>query len=533
MSKIYQNASCVPVWLGEGSKDTEAAISFIHEIVQSENEREKNFPAPLTTARYPLENLACLYAFASQSWFERLWTLQEYVLAPTLMFYNGSKTLSGSDLDIFTLLVLRLLGHPLNARGLYQKTMSMPGFADCLIALFGIIITRLTFWKRHPEETVRQSLAELLDEHGLRKHTNDHDVVYGLLGLVDPEGDIQLDVDYERTIQNLFLHITLHYLETEGLKIIRGAGKHLIESGALRTRNVDGLGFPSWVRDWRQFEHSRSIKGLGDVDVETATNQPPSWSFRFAEDQAPMIGFQGVQLQVVHRVADGLPIDYDVEKPVELYRHFKLQQRTLSAEGSRAMYPNGEDLSIAFVRAITFDGRHTTSYLVLPDGSSPDILVQNWLQFEQRYADESVTNHHYTKLNHSGNHPTAPKNLIVDTVLAKSEPIPASYETVLYHIASHQTFIFTESGYFGFGPLLTEPGDVVVLLDGGQNPFILRRVDDTYELDEETKKLDPCVVEDGEGYTWELIGQCYLYGFMDNETCKSEYEHKRQTFYLV
>jgi hypothetical protein len=98
-------------------------------------------------------------------------------------------------------------------------------------------------------------------------------------------------------------------------------------------------------------------------------------------------------------------------------------------------------------------------------------------------------------------------------------------------ISFDRNFFITESGYFGMGPRYTKPGDVVVIFDGDTTPFVLRQI----KFDEHT--VDPNMEENAEGRfspdeQYELIGDCYVHGFMDNEVVAPEWRAKKQTFWI-
>jgi hypothetical protein len=98
-------------------------------------------------------------------------------------------------------------------------------------------------------------------------------------------------------------------------------------------------------------------------------------------------------------------------------------------------------------------------------------------------------------------------------------------------VSMDRNFFMTESGYFGMGPRYTKPGDVVVVFDGDQTPFVLRQI----KSDEHT--VDPNMEENTEGRfspdeQYELIGECYVHGFMDNEVVAPEWRAKKQTFWI-
>lgn len=70
-------------------------------------------------------------------------------------------------------------------------------------------------------------------------------------------------------------------------------------------------------------------------------------------------------------------------------------------------------------------------------------------------------------------------------------------------VCGGRALIFTEDGYYGLAPWITEPGDVCCVLLGSDVPFVFRT--NETRLDEGALKL---------------VGECYLHGFMNGEALK-------------
>lgn len=83
-----------------------------------------------------------------------------------------------------------------------------------------------------------------------------------------------------------------------------------------------------------------------------------------------------------------------------------------------------------------------------------------------------------------------------------------------------KNFFVTEMGYFGLGPLYMRPGDMVVVFDGDVTPFLLRQVkldkhsDESNMGEREKERFSP-------EEQYELIGECYVHGFMNKRGCGS------------
>ena len=76
-----------------------------------------------------------------------------------------------------------------------------------------------------------------------------------------------------------------------------------------------------------------------------------------------------------------------------------------------------------------------------------------------------------------------------------------------------------------------EPGDAIVFFHGAATPFLLRKVC----LDKGKGNAPSCTADDGSrsAERWQLVGDCYLHGFMNNEILRPDYKGKHRLFWLV
>jgi hypothetical protein len=75
-------------------------------------------------------------------------------------------------------------------------------------------------------------------------------------------------------------------------------------------------------------------------------------------------------------------------------------------------------------------------------------------------------------------------------------------------------------------------GDVIAIFDGAETPFVLRLAEKPGSL-ERIRNLGSDEVRESVGDLWEIIGECYLYGLMNNEVLRPEWDDKRRSFWLV
>jgi hypothetical protein len=74
---------------------------------------------------------------------------------------------------------------------------------------------------------------------------------------------------------------------------------------------------------------------------------------------------------------------------------------------------------------------------------------------------------------------------------------------LIENATANRVFCVTEKGYMGLVPYRAKENDLIVVLFGGYTPFVLR----------EREVLGSA----GMGRRWQLIGECYVHGFMDGE----------------
>jgi hypothetical protein len=90
MSKIYESAEQVCVWLGEKSTDSSLAIEFASRVIELEH-TDSLVEDPTTTKKW-----AALSAMMRRQWFSRRWIIQELALARSAVIYCGTDQLDWS-----------------------------------------------------------------------------------------------------------------------------------------------------------------------------------------------------------------------------------------------------------------------------------------------------------------------------------------------------------------------------------------------------------------------------------------------------
>jgi hypothetical protein len=78
------------------------------------------------------------------------------------------------------------------------------------------------------------------------------------------------------------------------------------------------------------------------------------------------------------------------------------------------------------------------------------------------------------------------------------------------------------------GPLYAEGGEVVCVFNGASTPTVLRKV-----LRVDSARVGQPAIEEMGVERWEIVGNCSLDGFMDNEATSPEWREKKETIWIV
>ena len=110
---------------------------------------------------------------------------------------------------------------------------------------------------------------------------------------------------------------------------------------------------------------------------------------------------------------------------------------------------------------------------------------------------------------------------------SSSEVLNHTY-TFAIGLLNNRAFIITKCGHVGVGAAYAKAGDVVAAFSGGKTPFVLRKLGMNNSVG-----VSPSVAEQASEESWEIIGDCFLSGFMDNQIAGTEWEEKRRILRIV
>lgn len=226
MSSIYQDCSRVVIWLGPEKHDIGLLFSELAHI-GSQIDKTTNgliMSTPDTTdfswwqSNVPVsfsdEVWSAMKKLGDKSWFHRLWTVQEAIMA------NRDSIVQSGDAIISWPLFRRAV-----ACLLHKNEMPM--------ARISISVMRSV-----AKNPIGATLAHTLDAYQARLCSDSHDKIYGLLAILPPRFASEIRPDYEQPVDELYKSCFLASTRALSRWELRGC-----------PRNPDEDTCPSWVPD--------------------------------------------------------------------------------------------------------------------------------------------------------------------------------------------------------------------------------------------------------------------------------------------
>ncbi|RGP76299.1 hypothetical protein FLONG3_5345 [Fusarium longipes] len=460
-------------------------------------------------------------AMLKREWWSRVWTVQEMILAPTVIFMCGSLAASAPDVEyVCNSILMHTVSEAFDANdaGTFYDLGDLISDPD---GKFYIAKMRL-----HRTSSIKKELGTLLCLHRWLRAKDPRDKVYGCLGIAASLYGIEPDY----TIS------TVECYTRAAFKIISGSRSLEIFS-ALRTPScLKGslTELPSWVPDWSYDftsipDQEKGPSGINNPIIRENVRTPilietrdafPEWkasksnlSFttRLLEDRKTLI-LKGFILDKVSSVGDKLVYPFpgpelsSDDVVADLIHELKRTSKIWAGIGGVIHTIKGwQDLAFKTPDLQLISGESRMDAFLTT-------LVSNRIR---RDADRRNVLEYLEKSVRIGfEMPTSGKIL---NQLFISQIAPKLYFKLLGYIKLHSIdwsdmlsvgksftdiqwafdhkIAITSSGYLCLVPWATESGDRIALLQGGRTPYVFRKAE---------KK-------------WNIIGDCYVHGIMSGE----------------
>lgn len=466
MRNIYQRAMATLIWLGEEDESSKVAFSLIDELFSHAEEiwklygKTPSFEQLLEYGFFKSNDgdWSSLGKLGRRGWFTRTWILQEVGLAKRAIVHCGGYSCEWQAVAF----VAWTLWHGTA----YDYVRAV----DLCIAFKTLKVTGGT-----AEELPLWRLLELTTNH---KASDPRDKVFALLGLAIDAKSFSPLVDYNIEVSALYRAVFKHYFLKGQLGLLNYAG-----NAAWRTEKS----VPTWVPDW-SCEHNISSM------VHSGAWHAPVHLPKYAN--ATAISLDGRVLTMSGFVIDRVK---SVRSPLvtqdPLYPFIWKSWRRLAMNATA--YPNRTARAEAFEHTITLDCPRAWTESFQDVGN-----------FLQAFSTEVIYSYrvHWTK----GQDLAAVMRREAAAGDRRRVEMLQFAETISWTCSS-RSFFLTKSGGMGLGPFFLRPGDLLVELERGITPYVVRPAADGH-------------------YTF--IGEAYLHGWMNKKPVSLE-DRRLQTFHIV
>ncbi|KAG8159788.1 hypothetical protein KVR01_010425 [Diaporthe batatas] len=527
MRKIYQRATVVVIWLGHGD-DIPYKVDSLFDII-SHIGQHNQIPSPEER-----EIWTALGRLFQRSWFERVWCLQEAVLAPSAKVMLGEHTTFWERVG-------------LAARTIHYNSSHFPsgeGLKD------GVRNAYLMYWLSHVHERrVVPSVLVLLQLTRRFMASDCRDKIYGILGIPttdsDPDaGEPFLQPDYTKTPSEVYIDCASAIIQrTQSLRLLS-----LVQHWNLRGRTADILkrieadativNVPSWVPRWHQ--HSTRIIGpyheaTNNFDASASLSLDPGLKTEVRGSELVTYGARMTAVGSVSRTFDSsMTLPHNAPQvAAEIWAGASDHLRASTTDPTEALYALSTLLTAGqdwYGRIVQDREQHFADFQDFIRTAA--VLSHGELAADVPPGDQAqgAMSSPQAPPGSRGDDPQPPPppppppgrraNALVDALFRPRTDIavPAEpprpragkasrFQAALRIVCTWRRLVVTEDGHVGLGPEAAEPGDVVCILGDSRVPLLLR----------------PDAAGAGGG-RFRLVGEAYIQGMMFGEAGIPEVE---------
>ena len=464
MSHIYKHAREVMIWLGEGTSQSDAGMQLAQEILLVAAIRPDFIERGLTIKNleqvglpsWDDERWNMLGSIFRRSWFERIWVVQEVVMALNATVVCGSYSMTWEQLE-FTCRYVQFT-------------------AD--LRTFGSVRTRnaaplervqtISRIRRLQELGCYPGMLELLLEFRSCKASDDRDKVFALCGLTNAE----ILPDYSQSVPNVLIQTARHLAKKHQREWISGTPNgsrkifSLLYSAGIVSQQYS---LPSWVPDWSISQKVRQLWRSEGVGYDAGGDS----MLKFDILPSDQIRLSGVLLDTIETMGKALG-EVSGDDCIVLGAWFDESKHL--AERLPKIYRTGESLSKAYKRTLMADRA----------GGNPHYRRANSNDIETHHR--ALRFLYQKRLNyHQG------LSFIEPTIVHKA--LSEGWYKSIVNECRGRAFFISREGYIGLVPHGAKQGDMIAVLLGGVVPVVLR--------------------PKAQGFI--LVGECYVHGIMYGE----------------
>lgn len=518
MGSIYQKAYGTIIWLGESSEGSDVAVEFLHFLrsrvgkLRTDQEEVRQVRAE----RYP--QWRAVERFLARSWWNRCWTLQEFIISPRVTFSCGESSIGRSDLmeAMYAIWLCNAHDGRLMSREAYDAAWNR---------------RRILQWYRKYHQL---SLVATMEYCAFHEASDPRDRIYSLLGLASSKDRHLVKPDYNSDVVLIYSRLVQAFVRKySSLDIICMA--HLFNRYASSSYRSDTGPTPSWVPDWRKTQISpavvpllvsqsarsdignlRPLHALRSSAVYEASGSLDPETF-FSQDLRELI-CKGTILDIVDGIG-GLKeyedrcnsgLDFSTTDGHECVQSTSVRNLS-AAEGDQSW-----SIIETIARCLVLDRKDRYLCHQAPESFAADFYVfckaavQQPSSVEPMFIDwfernRSLVIHGMSLEKHLEDSWPYSKWQYVTQRAVPNFKDTSDWESFLSRFRNTtaqmaRRLIVTERGLLGMAPCGTVKGDMIAVFFGCSVPAVLRRLHGSE--------------------AFEFIGECYVHGYMNGEILK-------------
>ena len=461
MNAIYSKASSVLVFLSSDSEPFEMGLRFFDAVAANPDTHYEPSLEPHIMIKHPSDDSITVdsssrmlrdsvIGFFAAPWWTRVWTIQEFALAQSIVFQCGRRQIAG---HVILQAFLNLRNHEQRCcwkpdTDATPHFLHEPSAANGQLSLFQATL-RLNQLNNimNAEHYAVTGLFGALAMFRTRRCTDPRDYIYGMLALNSAREDIgdRIQPNYHLSAQQLFENAAMAMIEGSGtldvlslIMPVRHGGKHL-------------SGLPSWVPDF-----TAEMDGMSH--------------FIYAERVR--------NVRLFRAAGDTKAVMKPVENGMVMTKAVVIGTVSVTASGYPKSSPQGTGLSTLnswrSLKGLDLleEGQDYAKKMKQQDASEDDfrnmisacMTEVGW----ENDNDRQTQNYQEWLAWFTGQEPT-----VTSSGMRAEANI---FDSFVQNASLGRSMVKLKEGHIGFGPEETRQGDIVAIIQGGRVPYVLREV---------------------------------------------------------
>ncbi|KAI1763797.1 heterokaryon incompatibility protein-domain-containing protein [Hypoxylon sp. FL1150] len=240
MGNIYENASDVLIWLGEGDENTDALFMHLNSLYELRDDSWEDTRAEMN-ARFMSESQnvpQTIEDVLSRPWFERMWTLQELLLSSHATVRCGGQSMSW-DAFCQALMLVEASFAPSSkgSRNFINCYYAYSDFTEVVAVNAGVELARTA---DNDGSKVPKDLSTVVHHTRIRHATDPKDKIFAIFGISQKLGKPLPNPDYTKSVCMVYARATVEIMRQDN-------SLWPLDNVWSENRRAD---LPSWVPDW-------------------------------------------------------------------------------------------------------------------------------------------------------------------------------------------------------------------------------------------------------------------------------------------